>query len=105
MVGIPFLGGFISKLYFATSAMALPPMRMLVVMLVLAASTVLNTIYFLKTVITLYRPPVEGAQYPPFHPARSFIIAMICMSAANIALGVFSQPIIEAIRSGLHMFA
>jgi len=105
MVGVPFQGGFISKLYFATSAMALSPERMMAVMLVLAASTVLNTIYFLKTVITLYRPPVEGIEYPPFRPARSFIIAMICMSAANIALGVFSQPIIEAIRSGLHMFA
>lgn len=105
MVGIPFLGGFISKLYFATSAMAMEPTRMMIVMLVLAASTVLNTIYFLKTVITLYRPPVEGASYPAFRPAKSFIFAMICMSAANITLGVFSQPIIEAIRSGLRMFA
>ena len=105
MVGIPFLGGFISKLYFATSAMSMSPTRMMIVMLVLAASTVLNTIYFLKTVITLYRPPVEGVVYEPFTPARSFNFAMICLSAANIVLGVCSQPIIEAIRSGLHMFA
>ncbi len=105
MVGIPFLGGFISKLYFATSAMAMEPGRMMLVMLVLAASTILNTIYFLKTVITLYRPPMDGVVHAPFTPARSYVFAMVCLSAANIALGVCSQPIIEAIRSGLHMFA
>jgi len=105
MVGIPFLGGFISKLYFATSAMTMSPVRMMLVMLVLAASTVLNTIYFLKTVITLYRPPVEGASVQPIKPAKSFVLAMICLSVINIALGVFSEPIIEAIRNGLRMFA
>lgn len=105
MVGIPFLGGFISKLYFATSAMSMSPERMMLVMLVLAASTVLNTIYFLKTVVTLYRPPIDGRSYPPFRPAKSFVLAMICLSVINIALGVCSEPIIEAIRSGLHMFA
>lgn len=105
MVGIPFLGGFISKLYFATSAMSMSSERMMLVMLVLAASTVLNTIYFLKTVVTLYRPPIDGRSYPPFRPAKSFVLAMICLSVINIALGVCSEPIIEAIRSGLHMFA
>ncbi len=105
MVGIPFLGGFISKLYFATSAMAMDPVRTMLVLLVLAASTVLNTIYFLKTVITLYRPPVEGVTHEPFQPKKSFVFAMVCLSIANIALGICSEPIIEAIRSGLHMFA
>ncbi|MBQ8953842.1 MAG: sodium:proton antiporter, partial [Clostridia bacterium] len=52
MVGIPFLGGFISKVYFAKAAMLLPMTKTIAVLLVLAASTVLNTIYFLKTVIT-----------------------------------------------------
>jgi len=67
----------------------------------------INTIYFLKTVITLYRPPLEGAELPVgrFRPAKSFVLAMICLSVSNIVLGVFSQPIIEAIRSGLRMFA
>ncbi len=105
MVGIPFLGGFISKLYFATSAMELSTTSMMSVLLVLAASTILNTIYFLKTVITLYRLPKEGAVYEEHRPTKSFVAAMICLCACNFALGLFSQPIIEAIRTGLHMFA
>ena len=106
MVGIPFLGGFISKVYFAKAAMMMQPAETLVVLLVLAASTILNTIYFLKTVITLYRPPFDGAANAPrAHVKASFAVSMICLIAANFFLGTFSQPIIEAIRAGLNMFA
>ena len=54
MVGFPFLGGFISKLNFATAAMEVGSIPMILVLITLAISTWLNTIYFLKTVITLY---------------------------------------------------
>jgi len=103
MVGIPFLGGFISKVYFAKAAMLMNPTETLIVLLVLAASTILNTIYFLKTVITLYRPvPADG---PADARRPAFVVSMLCLIAVNFALGTFSQPIIEAIRAGLRMFA
>lgn len=105
MVGIPFLGGFISKVYFAKAAMQLDPRATLIVLLVLAASTILNTIYFLKTVITLYRPPVDASNRTACHPKTTFVISMVCLIAVNFFLGTFSQPIIEAIRAGLNMFA
>ena len=103
MVGIPFLGGFISKVYFAKAAMLMRPAETVVVLLVLAASTFLNTIYFLKTVITLYRPSETSAA--TYRPSPGFVLSTFCLVAANFALGTFSQPIIEAIRYGLHMFA
>lgn len=105
MVGIPFLGGFISKVYFAKAAMQLDPRATLAVLLVLAASTILNTIYFLKTVITLYRPPVGTADQTPCRPKTTFVVSLLCLIAVNFFLGTFSQPIIEAIRAGLNMFA
>ena len=105
MVGIPFLGGFISKLYFAKAAMLMRPIETVVVLLVLAASTILNTIYFLKTVITLYRPSESPAPAERYKPSSGFALAMVCLVAANFALGTFSQPIIEAIRTGLRLFA
>lgn len=106
MVGIPFLGGFISKVYFAKAAMMMRPAETLIVLLVLAASTILNTIYFLKTVITLYRPPIDGAANAPRARVKaSFAVSLVCLIAANFFLGTFSQPIIEAIRAGLNMFA
>ena len=105
MVGIPFLGGFISKLYFARAAMLMQPVETVVVLLVLAASTFLNTIYFLKTVITLYRPSEAPPPAERYKPSPGFIFSTFCLVAANFALGTFSQPIIEAIRAGLRMFA
>ena len=105
MVGIPFLGGFISKVYFAKAAMLMRPTAMLIVLLVLAASTILNTIYFLRTVITLYRPAVSETRQEKHRPSLAFCLSMLCLIAVNFALGTFSQPLIEAIRAGLRMFA
>ena len=105
MVGIPFLGGFISKVYFAKAAMLMNPTETLIVLLVLAASTILNTIYFLKTVITLYRPPEGETVSERYRPAPAFALSMLCLIAGNFVLGTFSQPIVEAIRAGLRMFA
>lgn len=105
MVGIPFLGGFISKVYFAKAAMLMPPTAMLIVLLVLAASTILNTIYFLRTVITLYRPAVSEMPYEKPRLSPAFALSMLCLIAVNFGLGTFSQPLIEAIRAGLRMFA
>ena len=106
MVGFPFLGGFTSKLNFAMAAMQVDSGRMMLVLITLAISTWLNTIYFLKTVITLYRKPVEGMEYPVEKGRRGFCFnaSLVCFSLATIALGLFSQNLIEAITTGLSMF-
>ena len=106
MVGFPFLGGFTSKLNFAMAAMQADSGRMMLVLITLAISTWLNTIYFLKTVITLYRKPVEGMEYPVEKGRRGFCFnaSLVCFSLATIALGLFSQYLIEAITTGLTMF-
>lgn len=105
MVGIPFMGGFMSKLCFASAAMEAGGERMLLVLLVLAISTALNTLYFLRTVITIYRPTIR--EYPEaagFHPRASFAVAMVASIALNVALGVCSQPVLNAIAAGLTCF-
>lgn len=106
MVGFPFLGGFSSKVNFALAAMALDDTRMLMVLVVLILSTSLNTMYFLRTVVTLYRKPVEGVVYPPEKGQRGFCYAaaLVCLCAVNLALGIFSQSLIEGITRGLAMF-
>ena len=105
MVGLPFLGGFISKVYFAKAAMTLSSPKMLIVLIVLAVSTVLNTIYFVKTVITLYRSDPGAVNAPSGNIRFGYRLSMLCLMAANFALGTVSQPIVEAIRSGLRLFA
>ena len=106
MVGFPFLGGFASKINFALGAMELGGTRMLLVLLGLVVSTWLNTLYFLRTVVTLYRKPAEGVLYPKEKGMRGFWYqaALVIFSLVNIALGLFSQPVIRAITRGLEMF-
>ena len=104
LVGIPFLGGFISKVYFARAAMALSSAPMILVLIVLAISTCLNTLYYLKTVITIYR--VDPNNPIPHHKIvwSPESAALCCLVAVNFAMGLFSQPLIHAIQTGLRMF-
>ena len=98
MVGFPFLGGFASKLNFALAAM--------VVLITLAISTWLNTLYFLRTVITLYRKPVPGAVYSVARGQRGFCFnaSLVAFSIVNVALGLFAQTFVSAITAGLATF-
>lgn len=106
MVGFPFLGGFTSKMNFAMAAMNAGDVRMILVLVVLVISTWLNTIYFLKTVITLYRKPLPGAEYPVERGRRGFCFnaSLVLFAGVNVALGLFSQGVIEAITRGLTSF-
>lgn len=55
MVGIPVFSGFISKLLFAQAGVGVEnTAKMLPTLIALAISTVLNAVYFMKTVIRLY---------------------------------------------------
>ncbi len=106
MVGFPFLGGFASKVTIALAGMELGGVRTLLVLAVLAVSTWLNTMYFLRTVITLYRKPREGVTYPVAPGRRGFCFnaALALLAAANIALGLCSQAVITMLTTGLSTF-
>ena len=109
MVGFPMLAGFISKLLFAASALQ-SPHKMYITLIVLAVSTVLNAVYFLRLVITLYRPAVsQEGQEVLGREARTksswnLRLAVVCFIVLNVILGMFSQPIVNAIGQGLGMF-
>lgn len=107
MVGFPFLGGFTSKINFALGAMEMGGIRMILVLLGLVISTWLNTLYFLRTVVTIYSQPADNVIYPVERGRRGFRYqaALLCFCLLNIGLGLFSQTILEAISNGLKMFA
>ena len=105
MVGIPLFSGFISKVLFAQSAIhADSTARMLPSIICLAISTVLNVIYFMKTVIRIYTPDdsVYGNQIR-FKDNIGYGVACIMLIALNIILGLRSGPIVELIQTGLGM--
>lgn len=108
MVGMPMFSGFISKLLFAQAAMG-HTHKMLITLIVLAISTVLNAIYFMRTVICIYTPVakdtamVEGRTVcMKEQPVKS--VALVFLVLLNLILGLNSEPVIRLIETGLGMF-
>ncbi len=102
MIGIPFLSGFMVKIYFAEAALAWGGLHMWGILAVLAVSTALNAVYFGRTVITLFRVE-EGqiAAQPRWHSGACFGLACMALSALTVLLGVASQPVMQMIFRGL----
>lgn len=105
MVGVPMFSGFISKLLFAQAAVQNQG-KMLPALIVLAVSTILNAIYFMKTVIRIYTP-VEDTEYESvtFKDMKVYAVVLVCFIVLNVILGISSQPVVDFIRQGLALFA
>lgn len=111
MVGIPIFSGFVSKLLFAEAAVEASVLKMFPTLIVLAISTILNAIYFLKTVLRIYTPEAasvieeKGFTNRTWKQQRWYTLAIILFIILNLVLGMNSQPILALIKNGLHNFA
>lgn len=105
MVGVPMFSGFISKILFAQAAVQ-NHTKMLPALIVLAVSTILNAIYFMKTVIRIYTPVEDGAyEKVSFKDMKPYALVLLCFIVLNVMLGISSQPVVDLIEQGLSMFA
>ena len=107
MVGLPMFSGFISKYLFATAAMVANPKKVFMTLVVLAISTILNAIYFIHTVVTIYTPVEDEGkeqQRRHWHEKPWVTIPLVIFIALNFILGLYSQPVVDLITRGLHMF-
>lgn len=111
MVGIPIFAGFVSKLLFAESAVLVSNWKLFPTLIVLAVSTILNAVYFLKTVVRIYTPISaeklceKGYEKIHFKQQKIYAVAIVLFIILNLVLGMTSQPIIELIEQGLQHFA
>ncbi|MBR2047197.1 MAG: sodium:proton antiporter [Oscillospiraceae bacterium] len=111
MVGIPVFSGFVSKLLFAEAAVLVPNWKLFPTLIVLAISTVLNAIYFLKTIVRIYTPVkqeeirAKGYFELKFPEQKLYCVTIFLFVLVNLILGMASQPIIALITEGLHHFA
>ena len=111
MVGIPMFSGFVSKLLFAEAAVLVSNWKLLPTLIVLAISTVLNAIYFLKTVVRIYTPvkreelEEKGYFHLKFPQQKLYCLTIVLFIIVNLILGMTSQPIIRLIEEGLRNFA
>lgn len=103
MVGVPLFSGFISKILFAQSCVG-HAHKMLPTLICLAISTILNAIYFMKTVVRIYTPVKTDYEVIRWKQNVGYGIVCILFIAMNVFLGMNSEPIVDLIRSGIQMF-
>ena len=104
MIGIPIFAGFASKLQFGLAAVeSRSSLKLILVMLALAVSSMLNAIYFIRTIIRIYAR--DGRDMQRAHHRAGYNIPMLVLVGANVFLGLFSWVIIDLIHKGLNMFA
>lgn len=104
MVGVPVFAGFVSKLLFAQAAVSNVG-KMLPTMIALGISTILNAIYFMKTVIRIYTPnpdsPYEGIV---LGKEKLYALTIVLFIIVTIVFGMLSQPLVDTVHTGLDMF-
>ena len=112
MVGIPLFSGFVSKLYLANAAININgegqfeiSLKMMVGLVILAISTILNALYFIRAVISIYTPRNEQYRDAAFRPGFTFVLGMILFIILNFALGLGSDPIYDTITRGISLFS
>lgn len=105
MVGMPLFSGFISKILFAQASVSVGIAKMLPTLICLAISTILNAIYFLKTVIRIYTPEKTDYQKICFKDNKTYGIVCICFIALCVVFGLWSEPIVDMVQKGLNMFS
>ena len=102
MIGIPIFAGFSSKLFFAMAAADRGGIKLILVMLVLAASSLLNALYFMRTLIRIYTPSDPSNERVRHH--LDYNIPMTALTIANLAMGLFSGVFAALIGQGFSMF-
>lgn len=104
LIGIPLLGGFAAKYYLGMAAMS-EPSTMLVVLLVLAGSSVLNALYYLPVIIAIWFPAPEDLPEPieAEREDKGFLVSTVLFMILNVILGVAVRPISQLIELGLSL--
>lgn len=101
MVGLPFTGGLISKLLLGSAALEHSLPVAAVTLAVLALSTLLNVLYFLRTVLVLWSP---GAAASRSRVSPAAACACCALGLAVIFSFLFAGPVLEAVSAGLAGF-
>lgn len=118
MIGIPFFGGFITKLTLVTAAAECNDWRMYVSMFSIIISTILTAIYYIRILSLLFRR--ETAEVESWEPVRreririhfrrhlkfdsEYIVATVIFIAMNLWIGLQSDKLLLVINTGLSTF-
>ncbi|MCR4818008.1 MAG: hypothetical protein K5841_03510 [Fretibacterium sp.] len=102
MIGLPTFAGFASKLSLTLAAFDSP--AIVPALTVLAASSVLNALYYVPAVIVILTPPRKAAALSPTSPAWLYRAVMAVFLILNFYLGLFCVPLLRLIEKGVRVF-
>lgn len=103
MIGIPFTMGFVSKYLFATAGLGEGSgFKAYTTIIVLAVSTILNTLYFARTVIRIYSKPTgEDRIKLTVRNQKPYVTASVIFAIINIGTSLAASPIFYLIERGV----
>ncbi len=84
LLGVPFTGGFLAKLYIFQSAFQAHLIGLAIVALV---NTVIAAWYYLRVVVYMYMRPAEG-ELPPIASSPAWTLGAACCAAVVLWLGI-----------------
>ncbi|MCR5346254.1 MAG: hypothetical protein K6E38_00580 [Fretibacterium sp.] len=102
MMGLPTFAGFASKLSLTLAAFDSP--AIVWALGALAASSVLNALYYVPAVMVILTPPEESPALPAPPPTWRFRAAMAAFLALNFYLGLFCVPLSRLLERGVKVF-
>jgi NADH-quinone oxidoreductase subunit N len=98
LAGIPPLAGLVAKIYVVVAGVEA---NLWVLLLVLAAGSVIGIYYYLRITIALFRRPVEQVEaFPMSMPERSWSggITLALLGVLLVFLGVYPAPLLQIIE-------
>lgn len=98
MIGIPMFAGFISKLLFIDAA--LDDKFIIIILIALAASTILNAIYYIPIILRIYNKNGNRSYNLSFKSSGTAKYSLIALMIINILLGILSKPILNLMLEG-----
>ncbi|MBR1418904.1 MAG: hypothetical protein IJ576_08075, partial [Synergistaceae bacterium] len=99
MMGIPTFAGFASKL--SLTMAAFESKAIIWALAALAASSVLNALYYVPAMIVMLTPAKAGAAKLAAPVSLSFKLSMSAFLALNFILGLLFMPILRLIERGV----
>ena len=106
MIGLPLTMGFISKYLFGIAAFESTHNKLIPTLLVLAVSTVLNTMYFARTILRIYtkNPAPDAFLKVRMREQKTYIVSAVLFAAVNLFLGIAAKPLIDILADALSVF-
>ena len=103
MVGIPVFVGFSSKLFITLAASKAEQKAIFYIAIAsLVISTVLNALYFIRTVIGIFsRPEGDGVKIEAAKAEPAYLVSSLGLMAANVFMGVSPMVVYALIERGL----